>query len=151
MEEIIRDSRYFLDCLFLGFFSRAVYDLILLKRRLLKSGKIVSSIGDVLFFSVFACILFEFILEHYYGEVRLFAYLGVTLSWITYQIIIGDTILTLLYSIFHFLFVKIVQKIINKIVEIVENSFFYKITVKMSLKKHHSCSTIRTRSSQEEK
>lgn len=150
MEEIVRDSRYFIDCLFLGFFSRGLYDLLLLKRRILKSGKIVSSIGDVLFFSVFACVLFEFILEHYYGEVRIFAYIGVALSWSFYQIIIRDTIVTLLNSVFNFLFVNIIQKSVKMIVEIVKNTRLYKIYVKLSLKIHHSCSIIRTRSSQED-
>ncbi|MCL2170700.1 MAG: spore cortex biosynthesis protein YabQ [Defluviitaleaceae bacterium] len=77
----------FLATVLLGVLTGFAYDLLRVFRRIIRHNKIAMHFEDCVFWISAAIFIFFFLLTHNFGEVRIFAIVGVLLGMLLYFII----------------------------------------------------------------
>jgi len=90
---IAEQTAVFLYSLFLGVVLGCFYDFFRITRVAFLVPAVLVLAEDLLFFLFSSIILFGFILERNYGQIRWFILLGVVLGWVLYYFTLGSLVM----------------------------------------------------------
>lgn len=106
--EIVQELTFFVHSVLMGVAITFVYDWIRVLRKLIRHGKILVSLEDLLFWLVCGIAVFYMLYRENNGTLRWFAVLGATIGMFFYKGIVRDRFInimsTCLYKIMWFLF-----------------------------------------------
>jgi spore cortex biosynthesis protein YabQ len=87
----------------IGALTGVLYDVIRLFRRLIRHSHIISNIEDGLYWAMVSIIMFYFMLNQNYGEVRLFSIIGFFMGMGLYFLTISGFVLLILTKVAKFI------------------------------------------------
>ena len=90
---ITEQTAVFLQALFLGVALGCLYDLFRITRVAFLLPAALVLVEDLLFFFLSSIVLFGFMLERSYGQIRWFILLGVILGWVLYYFTLGSLVM----------------------------------------------------------
>ncbi len=90
---ITEQTSVFLYALFLGAVLGCLYDVFRITRIAFLVPAVLVLVEDLLFFLLSSIVLFGFMLERSYGQIRWFILLGVTLGWVLYYFTLGSLVM----------------------------------------------------------
>lgn len=86
MNELIQmEVRFFLTCILWGIILLAVYDMLRIFRRIIRHGKILLSLEDILFWIISGILIFKMMYKQNNGIIRGFAILGMGIGMLFYN------------------------------------------------------------------
>ena len=90
---IAEQTAVFLHALFLGVILGCFYDVFRITRIAFLVPAVLVLVEDLLFFLLSSIVLFGFMLERSYGQIRWFILLGVILGWVLYYFTLGSLVM----------------------------------------------------------
>ncbi|MCI8652336.1 MAG: hypothetical protein HFF11_01395 [Angelakisella sp.] len=90
---ITEQTSVFLYSLFLGVVLGVFYDVFRITRIAFLVPALLVLLEDLLFFLFSSIVLFGFMLERSYGQIRWFILLGVVLGWVLYYFTLGSLVM----------------------------------------------------------
>lgn len=90
---ITEQTAVFLHALFLGVVLGCLYDVFRVTRIAFLMPAALVLAEDLLFFFLSSIVLFGFMLERSYGQIRWFILLGVILGWVLYYFTLGSLVM----------------------------------------------------------
>ena len=107
MEVFIRNqASILLDALFIGMIIMAFYDVFRLFRRIIRHGRLIRDLEDLIFWIIAGFIVFSLVYSRNNGNIRWFIIVGVALGMYLYYVSFGRFV------------VKYTAKYINKLINI---------------------------------
>ena len=117
-QDIVQEVTFFLHSILMGLIITFAYDWILILRKLLKHGKVLTSIEDLLYWFVCGIGVFYMLYKENSGVLRWFAVMGATLGMLFYKAIIKNKFVsvmsTYIYKMMWFL-LRIIQIVLKPI------------------------------------
>lgn len=108
MEVFIRNqASILLDALFIGMIIMAFYDVFRLFRRIIRHGRLIRDLEDLIFWIIAGFIVFSLVYSRNNGNIRWFIIVGVALGMYLYYVSFGRFV------------VKYTAKYINKLINMV--------------------------------
>lgn len=115
-QEIIQEVTFFLHSVFMGLLITFGYDWILVFRKLVKHGNVLTSVEDFIFWLVCGIAVFYMLYRENNGVLRWFAVVGASLGMLIYKAIIRDRFVyimsTCIYKILWFIF-RVIQVVLK--------------------------------------
>lgn len=130
----------FLATVYAGFIIGFIYDLCRMIRYIIKPGKWLTGMLDLIFWILIGLISFAFIFHINSGDVRIYNVFGFAVGWILYALILSPIIMKVMIFIYKAV-VKVLKYIINIIIwpfcmiKKILTSFFH--SLKKLTKKSH--------------
>ncbi|MBE6013546.1 spore cortex biosynthesis protein YabQ [Anaeropeptidivorans aminofermentans] len=116
--------RLFLLMIITGFVIGFVYDILRIIRRIIKHGKFIANIQDIIYWVIVTIFVFYIIFTYNNGEIRFYSILGVFLGMIFYFLLVSPLVLKIAMTVIDFL-----AKVIKTAVKII--LFPLKVIVKI--------------------
>ena len=117
-QDIVQEVTFFLHSILMGLIITFAYDWILILRKLLKHGKVLTSIEDLLYWFVCGIGVFYMLYRENSGVLRWFAVMGAALGMLFYKAIIKNRFVnvmsTYIHKIMWFIF-RIIQIVLKPI------------------------------------
>ncbi len=114
--EIVQELTFFAHSVLMGLAITFVYDWIHVLRRLIRHGKVLTSLEDLCFWLACGVAVFYMLYRENDGTLRWFAILGATIGMLFYKLIVRDTFTyimsTCLHKIMWFLF-RVIQIVLK--------------------------------------
>lgn len=117
-QDIVQEVTFFLHSILMGLVITYAYDWILIFRRLLKHGRILMSVEDLIYWFICGIGVFYMLYKENSGVLRWFAVMGAALGMFFYKIIIRNRFVNIMSTYIHkimwFIF-RIIQIVLKPI------------------------------------
>ena len=117
-QDIVQEVTFFLHSVLLGLVITFAYDWILIFRRLLKHGRILMSVEDLIYWFICGIGVFYMLYRENSGVLRWFAVMGAALGMFFYKIIFKNRFVnimsTYIYKILWFI-IRVIQIVLKPI------------------------------------
>ena len=117
-QDIVQEVTFFLHSILMGLIITFAYDWILIFRRLVKHGKVLTSAEDLLYWFACGIGVFYMLYRENSGVLRWFAVMGATLGMLFYKIIFKSRFVNIMSTYIHkimwFMF-RVIQIILKPI------------------------------------
>ena len=100
-QDIVQEVTFFLHSVLMGLVITFAYDWILIFRRLLKHGRILMSVEDLIYWFVCGISVFYMLYRENSGVLRWFAVVGATLGMFFYKIIFKNRFVNIMSTYIH--------------------------------------------------
>ena len=100
-QDIVQEVTFFLHSVLMGLVITFAYDWILIFRRLLKHGRILMSVEDLIYWFVCGISVFYMLYRENSGVLRWFAVVGAALGMLFYKIIIKNRFVNIMSTYIH--------------------------------------------------
>ena len=100
-QDIVQDVTFFLHSVLMGLVITFAYDWILIFRRLLKHGRILMSVEDLIYWFVCGISVFYMLYRENSGVLRWFAVMGAALGMFFYKIIFKNRFVNIMSTYIH--------------------------------------------------
>ena len=100
-QDIVQEVTFFLHSVLMGLVITFAYDWILIFRRLLKHGRILMSVEDLIYWFVCGISVFYMLYRENSGVLRWFAVVGAALGMFFYKIIIKNHFVNIMSTYIH--------------------------------------------------
>ena len=100
-QDIVQEVTFFLHSILMGLVITFAYDWILICRRLLKHGRILMSVEDLIYWFVCGISVFYMLYRENSGVLRWFAVMGAALGMFFYKIIFKNRFVNIMSTYIH--------------------------------------------------
>ena len=100
-QDIVQEVAFFLHSVLMGLVITFAYDWILICRRLLKHGRILMSVEDLIYWFVCGISVFYMLYRENSGVLRWFAVMGAALGMFFYKIIFKNRFVNIMSTYIH--------------------------------------------------
>ena len=100
-QDIVQEVTFFLHSVLMGLVITFAYDWIRIFRKLLKHGKVLTSIEDLLYWFACGISVFYMLYKENSGVLRWFAVMGAALGMLFYKAIIKDRFVNVMSTYIH--------------------------------------------------